>query len=696
MKRILIVTCLLYSFQFLAQNAGEWTWMSGSTSSGLPVYGTQGVPAPNVTPGGGSVYESRFWTDLNGNFWLFGGVDIVVGGQQDNMWKYDVSTNQWTWMKGGGAFAGVVNYGTLGVFSNSNNPPMTGFGDGVTWTDLNGDLWLFTASGENGSSMWKYNIALNQWAWMHGNFPQNDGTLGIASPLNNPGYIAECPISWVDDAGFLWFLDGYYGGVMWKYDTNSNQWTRMHGVTDIFGNPIAANYGTKGIFSVSNFPGTRWSYQYWKSDQGKFYMFGTASVDGITGEILNKPDVWAFDPSINQWAWVAGVQSPVTNSTFTTLGTFSSTNLPMSSIEEVNVWKDGCGRFWGYNISNGFLWCYDPVIDQFAWMDGDLGTNAVNYGTQGLSSPLNQPSGFTDLNTLQYNLWGMPHWQDQNGNFWMLQSLVDGSSNTSSVMWRYVPPSSSSGSINFSVTPDPLCLGNEAIFTPSVASQSANYQWNLGDGTTSEDISPAHSYSATGTYHVSLIFTDTTGCVLTDTSELDIIVGDFSSGIVSPPLICKDSAFQLEAYGGSTYLWSPATYLDDPAISNPTATVNETTLFTVIITDSCGSDTLSVELKVKQSCEDMTIEPTNVFTPNKDQDNDLYYLKTENVKVLHLVIFNRWGQKMFDETAESPAWNGRTPDGKEAVDGVYFYTYQAEGYNGEKSEGQGYLHLLKK
>lgn len=51
---------------------GEWTWMGGPMLSAQPpVFGTEGIPAPNNVPG--PRYEAVGWVDSNQNFWLFSG-----------------------------------------------------------------------------------------------------------------------------------------------------------------------------------------------------------------------------------------------------------------------------------------------------------------------------------------------------------------------------------------------------------------------------------------------------------------------------------------------------------------------------------------------------------------------------------------------------------------------------------------------
>jgi gliding motility-associated-like protein len=58
------------------------------------------------------------------------------------------------------------------------------------------------------------------------------------------------------------------------------------------------------------------------------------------------------------------------------------------------------------------------------------------------------------------------------------------------------------------------------------------------------------------------------------------------------------------------------------------------------------------------------------------------------------VIFNRWGQKVFEATPQLKAWDGRT-DGKEASSDVYVYHMVVRFANGEELEAHGDVTLLR-
>src|SRR5204863_8589158 len=121
----------------------EWTWMTGTHAyNDAGNFGTIGVPSPaNRPPSIG--FGASTWVDLNGNLWMFGGTWYNSSlGSQSNLWKYDISTNLWTWMKGPGVGYQTGVYGVQGV-PGINNYPGGRSEDPTAWVDNAGDFWLF-------------------------------------------------------------------------------------------------------------------------------------------------------------------------------------------------------------------------------------------------------------------------------------------------------------------------------------------------------------------------------------------------------------------------------------------------------------------------------------------------------------------------------------------------------------------------
>lgn len=92
---------------------------------------------------------------------------------------------------------------------------------------------------------------------------------------------------------------------------------------------------------------------------------------------------------------------------------------------------------------------------------------------------------------------------------------------------------------------------------------------------------------------------------------------------------------------------------------------------------------------------DPVVEAPNVFTPNDDGANDSFELKWQNLVSLKLVIINRWGNVLYNETSEDllnfvPSW-----DGGKLESGVYFYKYTGIGVTGTEVTGHGFFHLIR-
>src|SRR5262245_58506394 len=120
----------IFSFPVFFSNSfaqpGEWTWVHGSNlSNAAGNFGTQGIPSPANVPQ--AVYEAIEFKDLNGNFWIYGGVGPGIGSLND-LWKYDPVANEWTWMSGTNTPNDPGVFGVQGVSSPLNRPPALGYG----------------------------------------------------------------------------------------------------------------------------------------------------------------------------------------------------------------------------------------------------------------------------------------------------------------------------------------------------------------------------------------------------------------------------------------------------------------------------------------------------------------------------------------------------------------------------------------
>lgn len=143
-----------------------------------------------------------------------------------------------------------------------------------------------------------------------------------------------------------------------------------------------------------------------------------------------------------------------------------------------------------------------------------------------------------------------------------------------------------------------ICIPDPVIFDNNSANGNT-FEWNFGDGNFSNAVNPTHYYTAPGVYTVTLIVSDSNSCFTPDSTTFQVKIGDFQGGVVQPQNpICPGDDYQLDAFGGTSYQWTPAQFLSNPSIANPIANILTTTTFTVIISDSCGVDTVQVTIPV--------------------------------------------------------------------------------------------------
>lgn len=341
----------------------QWTWVKGDNIiAQTGVYGTLGVAAPANKPGARSVGVT--WQDAGGNVYLFGGYGydaVGVLGYLNDLWRYNPSNNQWTWLKGSNQCYQPGNYGSINVPSASNIPGARFSATG--WTDASGNLWLFGGFGNTTTSLtvgflndvWKYDIAQNEWTWMKGASvaDQNGsyGTLSVSSASNTPGG-RRSAANWQDGNGNLWLFGGEGFDAtssaanllndLWKFEPATNEWIWLHGSNSANANGA---YGTLGVNSATTVPGARNECITWKDINGTCWMgfgWGLGATGSTTGKLS---DLWQYNTVTNQWTWMRGPGSINFPAIYGNIGNPSSTNIPGSRRASAS-WSDAAGNLW--------------------------------------------------------------------------------------------------------------------------------------------------------------------------------------------------------------------------------------------------------------------------------------------------------------------------------------------------------------
>lgn len=247
--------------------------------------------------------------------------------------------------------------------------------------------------------------------------------------------------------------------------------------------------------------------------------------------------------------------------------------------------------------------------------------------------------------------------------------------------------------------PDQLiaCLGDSVELNPDPF-LSAVYLWSpaygLNDTTAAN---PLAFPEVTTDYSVFIV--NEYDCEYFDTIEV-VIIDDIPllNAIAIPDTIYLGESSQLISNNdpGYTYQWFPSETLSNPSIFNPIATPEETTDYTVFVTNEAGctnSATVRVVVTVPPCIEPHLFLP-NAFTPNNDGENDVLRLMGNSIDVMYLVIYNRWGQKVFESHDQDHGWDG-TFKGEALPPDVYGFYLEVKCLGGGEYFKKGNIALLK-
>ncbi|MBP6090240.1 MAG: gliding motility-associated C-terminal domain-containing protein [Crocinitomicaceae bacterium] len=159
--------------------------------------------------------------------------------------------------------------------------------------------------------------------------------------------------------------------------------------------------------------------------------------------------------------------------------------------------------------------------------------------------------------------------------------------------------------------------------------------------------------------------------------------------------------FQNSSTGSSNFQWdfgnTNTTTTTDLSSQNQTYNTVGSYLVSLVATNGNCTDTafLTVNVIPEPIIVPIDVIPYNVFSPNGDGANDVYYFDLINITKFEVVILNRWGNVVFQSSDLDAVWDGKTQEGELAKPGVYFYRYTATGIQNEALNGTGFVELVK-
>lgn len=227
------------------------------------------------------------------------------------------------------------------------------------------------------------------------------------------------------------------------------------------------------------------------------------------------------------------------------------------------------------------------------------------------------------------------------------------------------------------------------------------WQWTFPNGNSSAlQNPPAQVYTTAGTFVVSTIATNSTGCK--DTTTQTIVVHPLPTANL-PGQMTIQNGFPVTipatySPGTVSWIWSPSAGLSCGNCPTPEASPKFNTTYQVYFSDDAGCSNLA-SIQVTVICKNANLFVPNTFTPNGDGNNDIFYPRGKGLeRVKFMRIFNRWGEVVFERSNfpvndAASGWNGRFKGQQPKAD-VYVYQIEVFCDNGETIRLNGNIALV--
>ena len=233
-------------------------------------------------------------------------------------------------------------------------------------------------------------------------------------------------------------------------------------------------------------------------------------------------------------------------------------------------------------------------------------------------------------------------------------------------------------------------------------------EWQFGDNTfSSECDSVIHTYLQPGSYNVGLTVTSIYGCTGSSTID-DFIyveiapVASFDYTPTDIDVMNTEVHFDNNSSYATSYLWNFGDLSQDEAIENPShffPEIGESFYYvTLVASNDLGCADSTVRLVEIQDI--LLFYIPNTFTPDQnDYNNEFKPIFTSgfNAYEYHLLIFNRWGEIVFESFDSEMGWDGTYLEGNVSPKAVYIWQveYKKSKKEASRESQRGYVTLLR-
>lgn len=247
---------------------------------------------------------------------------------------------------------------------------------------------------------------------------------------------------------------------------------------------------------------------------------------------------------------------------------------------------------------------------------------------------------------------------------------------------------------------DSICMNSNTVLSAlNSSSEPFSYVWSPNSVIQGSNNQNQVSVMPLSSQYIYLSATSANGCSVQDSIYMFVSYINPNTVIASasPTLVLPGTTVNLYGTpsGYASYIWLPSGPPITPYAQNSLAVMQETTVFTLFVSDGVCSESDTTEVKVYEIiCDLPYVYVPNAFSPNNDQNNDILFVRGMFVDSLIFRVFDRWGEMVFETTDVSIGWDG-TYKGRKLDPDVYDYYLQVTCIGGLEKIAKGNVTLMK-
>ncbi|MDB5229014.1 MAG: hypothetical protein JWN78_3207 [Bacteroidota bacterium] len=207
-----------------------------------------------------------------------------------------------------------------------------------------------------------------------------------------------------------------------------------------------------------------------------------------------------------------------------------------------------------------------------------------------------------------------------------------------------------------------------------------------------------HFYDQPGIYSDTLISSN--GCDSIINLKLSIVQSIDLSITASETIVAPGDTIQLDVISSQPlyYNWISSAILSNSHIRNPFAVINQPSWIYLnsegdLLLRGCRrSDSIFID--IFNNCDAENVFIPNSFTPNYDGVNDIFKVRSKILQSGNLVVYDRWGNKVFESDDLTKGWDG-IYKGEPAQEDAYGYSFEGTCINGEQIKLKGNVTVLR-